>query len=166
MLTFAWLCVLAIIQLAVLPSFSLLGHVPDLVFLAVVARAILYGRQQGIIWGAVGGAILDLLSIAPFGTHILALIVVGMVTSYRGRDIVHSWAFYPLLAGGLATILFDLVVMLVLTAMRWDAGWLGVPLNITFPRLLLNALCMGPIFWLAYRNLPRGRGGEIRSLGI
>lgn len=165
-MVFLILPLLAIIQASVLSSFPILGHTFDLVLMAVVARSILYGRRDGIIWGIVGGVSLDVLSVAPFGTHALAMTLVAMVTSIRGRDLVHSWAFYPLLAGGVSTFLFDLIVMLILTAFRREVGWTGVPLAVTLPRALLNALVMAPIFWVQYQRTPRGRAGEVRSLGL
>ncbi|MCL4534322.1 MAG: rod shape-determining protein MreD [Bacteroidetes bacterium] len=157
---------LAIVQATVLASLPVLGHNVDLVLMVVVARSILYGRRDGILWGVVGGVSLDALSVVPFGTHALAMALVAMVVSVRGRDILHSWAFYPLLAGGLSTFLFDLLVMIIMTAFRREVDWLSVPLALTLPRALLNALVMAPIFWFAYQRVPRGRTGELRSLGL
>ncbi len=157
---------LAVIQVSVLSSFPIMGYTIDLVLIAVVAHSILYSRGPAVRWGLVGGICLDLLSTAPFGTHMLALSIVALFASIRGRDLLHSWAFYPLLAGGLATFLFDLVVILVLAAFRRETGWMAVPLATTLPRALVNALAMAPVFWLSYRRVPRGRTGETRSLGL
>jgi rod shape-determining protein MreD len=153
---------LAVVQAAFLPHFTLLGYTVDLVLLVVISRGILNGQRDAVIWAVAGGLGMDLLSAVPFGANTLAMIIVALVISIRGRDIQHAWAFYPLIAAAMATFLFDLVVIIVLISARRDLGLISAPLLITLPRALLNALAMGPVFFVVSKLNPRTRGIEGR----
>jgi rod shape-determining protein MreD len=155
---------LSVAQAAFLPHFTLLGHTIDIVLLVVVARAILNGQRDAIYWALAGGICMDLLSALPFGTNTLALLVVAAVISFRGREIQHAWAVYPLPAAAVATLLFDMVVIIVLIIVRRDISLISAPLFITLPRALLNALAMAPVFYVVSKLNPKSRAAEGRSV--
>jgi rod shape-determining protein MreD len=140
--------ILAATQTALLPHFTLLGNTIDLVLLVVVSRSILNGQRDGLLWGLSGGLALDLFSAAPFGANMLAMGIVAMFASIRGRDIQHAWAFYPLLAALLSTFIFDFVVLAILIVMRRDLGLLTEIFTVTVPRSLINAIAMAPVFYI------------------
>jgi rod shape-determining protein MreD len=70
-----------VLQVSVFPHWAVQGVVPDLVLLVVVAAALTYGSELGLVLGFGSGLLLDL---APPADHLagrwaLALMVVGYV---------------------------------------------------------------------------------------
>jgi rod shape-determining protein MreD len=153
---------LAAIQTALLPHFPVMGHTIDLVLLVVIARSILNRQRDGLFWAIGGGLALDLFSLAPFGANTLAMGIVAMFASIRGRDIQHAWSFYPLVAGLIGTLIFDLVVITIMMVMRRDLGLLAPALAITIPRSLINGIAMAPVFFFVSKFSPRERTAEAR----
>lgn len=66
------MAVLAIIQTAVLPHFSIAGLEPQLVFVVALAWGLLRGLEEGLVWAFIGGIFVDLFSVSPVGLSALA----------------------------------------------------------------------------------------------
>ena len=78
------LTIVALVQNAWLSSVSLWGARLDLMLLIVLCWTIVRGVNEGMIWGFVGGLIIDLLSGGPVGAYTLALLGVGSLVVLRG----------------------------------------------------------------------------------
>jgi rod shape-determining protein MreD len=81
---------LALLELSVAPIVAVAGIVPDLVFVAVVAIAAVFGLERTLPWAFVGGLMIDLLSAGPYrplGATPLTLLVVAALTAAAARVI-------------------------------------------------------------------------------
>jgi rod shape-determining protein MreD len=81
---------LALLELSVAPIVAVAGIVPDLVFVAVVAIAAIFGLERALPWAFVGGLMLDLLSAGPYrplGSTPFTLLVVAGVAAAGARVI-------------------------------------------------------------------------------
>jgi rod shape-determining protein MreD len=79
---------LALLELSVAPTLAVSGIVPDLVFVAVVPIAAVFGLEQALPWAFVGGLMLDLLSAGPYrplGATPFTLLVVAAITAGAAR---------------------------------------------------------------------------------
>ena len=73
---------LTLLELSVTPYLTVAGLRPDLVLIAVVAIAAVFGLERAIGWAFVGGVMLDLLSAGPYrplgATAITLLLIAGL----------------------------------------------------------------------------------------
>jgi len=77
---------LAILQSSLLGTFHFIDGRPDLILLAVIGWALARGRTEAMVWGLVGGCLLDMFSELPFGSSAIALILIAyLVSLYEGR---------------------------------------------------------------------------------
>lgn len=75
------LALLTVIQSSVLGWMSLLDGRPDLVLIAVVSWALTGRSTESMVWGLVGGLILDLYTGLPYGLNAITLIIIAFVIS-------------------------------------------------------------------------------------
>ena len=89
-----------------------LGVKPDLVLLGVVTIGLLAGPRQALWAALIGGLFLDLLSVLPIGTHMLALSLAALVTALRARFDDPGSIVVPLVLTPVAALLYNGAQML------------------------------------------------------
>ncbi|NLS79327.1 MAG: rod shape-determining protein MreD [Chloroflexi bacterium] len=144
--------ILVILQVVLLPHFSLHGIKPNLVLLVVVVWSLMYGAREGSIWALMCGILLDLLSGAPLGAASLALLVAGLLAGLRLWRTIHAQWFLPALVAA-ASVAHDLVLMLLLQIGGHPLIWWDDLLRVVLPGALLS----GGLAVLAYplvRRMP------------
>ncbi|MGB2894923.1 MAG: rod shape-determining protein MreD [Anaerolineales bacterium] len=135
------LILLAILQSTLLGTFQFLEGRPDLILLAVIGWGLAGGSEEAMVWGLVGGLLLDMLSGIPMGTTSVTLIIIGtLVSLYEGR-IWETNFLMPLgitLAGSLLFHFMSLgVIMFMGREIDWAYSFSRVILPSTFINLLL-----------------------------
>lgn len=137
---------LAILQSAVLPRFPVAGVHADLVMLMVVAWGLRRGNPQALVWGFVGGFLLDLFSGLPWGGQTLPLLAVAALAGLGGAGVFGQHFGVPLAAALVGTWLHYGLSLLVL-------GTLGRSLppgpfvwQVLLPASLLNTFAMVAVF--------------------
>lgn len=142
----------ALLQATLAPRLTLLGARVDLVLILVVAWATMREIDEAVLWGLLGGALVDLFSIAPFGTTILALGVVAVVVSSLNQLLRR----YPLLAvlvlAPIATVVGDLLRAVILQHLGWQIDYPSVVALVVLPDCVVNTLA-APIVYAALRLL-------------
>jgi rod shape-determining protein MreD len=130
-----------VLQGSLLTHVAVRGVVPDLVLLVVVAAALAYGSEVGLVLGFGAGLLLDL---APPADHVagrwaLALMVVGYVAgrlSASGRPRISQWWPVAVACAFVGTSVFALsglvlsdpavgtgeLLRVELVSVLWDAG--------------------------------------------
>lgn len=149
------LVVVALMQATLMPHLAVWGVFPDLPVLVVVSWSLLRGSGEGAVWGFIAGVAVDLLSGAPFGAATLALVVVGFLWGQGKAAAFRAHMALPLLATFLATVLYDLIFLLVVQVVGGSVVWLASLFRIILPSAALNALLMPPVLillrWLHLR---------------
>jgi rod shape-determining protein MreD len=107
-----------VLQSSVFSHFAVQGVVPDLVLLVVVAAALAYGSELGLVLGFGAGLLLDLAPPADHyaGRWALALLVVGYVAgrlAAPGRPRVGQWLPVAAAASFVGTSAFALTGLLL-----------------------------------------------------
>jgi rod shape-determining protein MreD len=140
--------VLGLVETAVLPHFPILGHTPQLAFLAALAWGLLYGLEEGLIWAFFAGVFTDFFSITPVGVSSLAFM--GGITAviWAKQALPTSRVLLPLALAGLATIISYLIDLLLLRLFGTitDFQIITILPNI----ILINILAILPVYWLFY----------------
>jgi rod shape-determining protein MreD len=106
--------VLAIVQATLLPALPLLGVVPALWLVAVVAWGLFRGMREGLLVAFVGGLFIDLFSTAPLGVSSLSLMLAVASVTLLQRYLPRNQTFVPALLMALATVLFWFIYLLLL----------------------------------------------------
>jgi rod shape-determining protein MreD len=141
------LAVIAILQATILPHLTMWGVFPDLPLLVVISWSLLRGVREGVVWGFIAGVAVDLLSGAPLGAATLPSIAVCFLSGLGQTTVFGAHFVLPMLAMFLATIVYDLLFLLIIRISGQDVIWLDSLLRIILPSAALNALLMPLAFW-------------------
>ena len=148
------LLLVTIVQTALVPYLSIWGIFADLPLLMVVSWSLLQGRREGLVWGFVAGAAIDILSGAPFGAATLSLSLVGFVAGLGEATVFRTHMALPLVAVFLATIVYDLLFLLIVRIMGQSVLWLDSLIRSVLPSAALNAI-LTPLIFLPLRLVHR-----------
>lgn len=147
----------ALIQSTVMPHLTLWGVKPDLMLLVVISWSLLRGTREGIVWGFIGGFCLDLFSGAPLGLSALALLLISFFSGFGEATVFRTHVILPLATVFFASLIYDLVFLLVLKMLGWPVTWLDSFVRVVLPASLLNVL-LTPLIYPAMRWLHRKTG--------
>ena len=146
---------LAILQSTLVSHFRLWGVFADLPLLVVVSWSLLRGPREGLTWGFIAGVALDLFSGAPFGAATLGLMAAGFLSGLGQSTVFRSQFFLPLLVMLLATIVYDMLFLLVVLISGDSVSWLDSLFHLVLPSAVLNVILMPVVFvitrWLKTR---------------
>ena len=102
-----------------LSRINLWGARPDLMLLVVLVWAVVRSMDEGMVWGFVGGLIIDLFSGGPLGTTALALLTVAFLTGQPWGQGIGSPVIRLLLLAFAAGLAYHLVLLAVLAWTGW-----------------------------------------------
>lgn len=135
--------ILAIVQLALFSKLSVLGAIPNIVLVLIVALGLKGRFQEAVLTATIGGIILDLASPLRFGAYTVLMLGIALLIQYVVIKIVPPPDFYlafTVFAGSI--LFFDLILSLfVLTWPRW----------ILISDLFLNGFLGLGVLWLMTR---------------
>jgi rod shape-determining protein MreD len=162
------LFVAAILQVSIFSQVHVLGGVPDVLLVALVAVALLRGSILGAAGGFYAGLLVDTATLGKLGLTSLVLTVagywIGRYGETTGRDRVHA----PFLSVAVVTMLYSFGLLLVhfVLGERAPAGPVASGL---LPAIALNLILTAPVYALVRRVLrPLERGDyatEVQLLG-
>jgi len=151
---------LALAQTVWLSRVSLWGARPDLMLLTVLAWAVIRGMDEGMVWGLIGGLIVDLFSGGPLGATALALLAAAFLTGQPWGQGIGSPIMRLLLLAFAAGLVYHLVLLAVLAWTGYGVEWGPAILRVAGPSALLNAVLapfvQRPLKWLE-RKMRRER---------
>ncbi len=143
--------VAGVLQSSVVAQTSWRLGAPDLVLLAVLAWNLVSPHNDGLVWAALGGLILDSMSQGPFGAMMLALAVVAAVASFTEGRLFSSSFVLPLVAIIVSTALYHGVYLITLLVTGTSLSIGSVFAQVYSNAIFLNLLLIFPVFWVARR---------------
>lgn len=159
-MTIPLLTSVALVQTVLLSRVNLWGARPDLMLLVVLVWAVVRGVDEGLVWGFVGGLILDLFSGGPLGATVLALLSVVLLAGQPWGQGLSSPVARLLLPALIGVIVYHLVLLFVLGWTGHAVDWAFALLRVAGPSALLNTLLapfvQQPLAWLERRTRPEG----------
>ncbi len=138
----------ALLQATLAPRLTLLGARVDLVLLLVAVWAITREPDEAVLWGLLGGALVDLFSVAPFGTTVLTLGVVAVAVSWLKQLLRRSPFLATLVLAPLATVVADLLRVLILQQLGWPIDYPAAVALVVLPGCVVNTLA-APVVYAA-----------------
>ena len=142
------LIILAILQTTVFADIHFFDGRPDIVLVAIIGWGLAGGDRQAMLWGLIGGLLLDSFSGLPLGSSAISLILIAFFVSlYAGR----VWEANLLMPLGIA-LAASLVYHFLALAWLWILGReLDLPFSLTrviLPSTILNMILMHPVYQL------------------
>jgi rod shape-determining protein MreD len=135
-----------IVQTTIMSRLEIAGGQPDLIVLVVLAWAILDKGQEGMVWGFVGGLVLDLFSTTPFGISSVALVVVTFFVSLAESQVYRESLILPVFLGGLGAAGYHAIYMILLRVLDGvPLGWSEVVVYVTLPSILFDIILIVPV---------------------
>jgi len=110
--------VTALLELSVGPYLRVATTQPHLVLVLAVVVTVALGLESGLVWGFIGGLVLDILAQRPLGSTPFALVLCVGSASALGRLIPHLRAVIPIPATFLLSLLYSMTLFLAFTALR------------------------------------------------
>ena len=146
---------MALVQTVLLSQLDLWGARPDLMLLVVLVWAVARGVDEGMVWGFIGGLIVDLLSGGPLGATTLALLTAALLAGQSWGQGIGSPVIRLLLLAFVAALIYHLILLLVLSWTGYAVDWGWTILRVAGPSALLNAsltpFIQRPLNWLERR---------------
>jgi len=158
----------AILQVSIFTQVHVLGGVPDILLVTLVAVALLRGAMIGAVGGFFAGLLVDTATLGQLGLTSLVLTVagywIGRYGETTGRDRGHA----PFISVAVITVLYAFGVLIVHFVLGERAP-AGDVVRGLLPAIVLNLILTAPVYALVRRVLrPLDRGDyatEVQLLG-
>jgi rod shape-determining protein MreD len=146
------LFVAAILQVSIFTQVHVLGGVPDLVLVTLVAVSLLRGSILGAAGGFYAGLLVDTATLGQLGLTSLVLTLAGYWIGRYGETTGRDRAHAPFTSVAVITILFSVGVLLVHFVLGERAP-AGAVFRGILPAMLLNLILTRPVYALVRRVL-------------
>ena len=164
----ALLFLAAIMQVSIFAQVHVLGGVPDVLLVMLVAVALLRGAIVGACGGFFAGLLVDTASLGRLGLTSLVLTIAGYWIGRYGETTGRDRAHAPFLSVAVVTILYSFGLLLVHFVLGERAP-AGAMLRGLVPSIVLNLIFTAPVYALVRRLLrPLDRSDlstEVQLLG-
>jgi rod shape-determining protein MreD len=137
---------LALIQSSVGPFLTITGVHPDLVLVTVIGWTLLRGSREGLLWAAIGGLGLDLLSSGPIGATTIALLITSLLAALGYGRAFGGYLVIPLALTFPLSLAYYLAHSLLLSIFHEPVAGILALTNIILPASLLNIAAMLFVF--------------------
>ncbi len=142
------------LQSTVIPVISIGGIRPDFVLVVVVSAALTEGRETGVLCGAFGGLLQDLLSAGPFGINTFSKMLLGLLVGFYERKVNQGNLLLPMVAIIAGTVGATAVSAFFLLAYGYGGGIPALLIQMiptTAYHVLLAAPVHAAMMWLKRR---------------
>ena len=164
----ALLFVAAILQVSIFSQVHVLGGVPDLLLVTLVAVALLRGAIVGAVGGFFAGLLVDTATLGKLGLTSLVLTIAGYWIGRYGETTGRDRAHAPFLSVAVVTVLYSFGLLLVHFVLGERAP-AGAIVRGLLPAIVMNLILTAPVYALVRRLLrPLDRSDyatEVQLLG-
>lgn len=142
------LLAIVLLQNSVTSHFTVDGVRPDLVLLAVVDWGLVRGLEEGMLWGLLGGALMDVSSGLPFGTSSLAYVSIAGMVSLGESALLRTHVLLPIIAAAAGTVIYYAIAVVVVASVRHQVTLDGSTLR-TFAGVAVFNAVINPVIYVA-----------------
>ena len=136
----------ALVQVSVLPSFSIFGVQPNLLIILLAAWMSVRGQREALILIPAGGLVLGLLDSEPLGLAMLALAPLILLTEIREMRLVASDLLPAVILVALATLSYEMTILLTLAVRGERLDWFTSVLDVLAPASIANVVLLLPVY--------------------
>jgi len=162
------LFVAAILEVSIFSQVHVLGGIPDVLLVTLVAVSLLRGSIFGAVGGFFGGLLVDTATLGTLGLTSLVLTIAGYWIGRYGETTGRDRAHAPFTSVAVVTVLysFGLSIVHFVLGGRRPASSIA---RCLLPAIVMNLILTAPVYALTRRLLrPRVRGDyatEVQLLG-
>lgn len=156
------LFVAAVAQVSIFSQLHVLGAVPDLLLVSLVALALLRGSLVGAVGGFFAGLVVDTASLGTLGLTSLVLTLAGYWIGRYGETTGRDRAHAPFLSVAVVTVLYQ-VGLLVVHFVLGESAPAGAVVRSLVPAIVLNLILTAPLYALARLLLRRAERDELTA---
>lgn len=103
----------AFVQATILPRVNPLSVSPDLVLVLLFLWATRHGVRESLLWIFFSGILLDVLTLDPFGTNGLSLVIIVLLAGPARHRLFHSSIVVPILLVVIVSIVHGVALSLL-----------------------------------------------------
>lgn len=140
-----------VLQTALPPSLPVIGTRPDFLLITLLIIGLLNGRRFGVGVGLAAGLLQDLFLGGMFGIYTIAKSLIGGLAGFLDGKIYKENFILPPLIIFLATLVHELLIILLSRELLFRINFLYSLQNIILPGALVNALVGTVIYFIFYR---------------
>lgn len=155
---------MALVQSVLLSRVDILGARPDLMFLVVLAWAVARSVDEGLVWGFIGGLIIDLRTGGPLGATALALVAVTFLAGQPWGRGIGSPVVRLLVLALVGGLIYHVILLIALAWTGHTVDWGFSLLRVAAPSAVLNTV-LAPFIWQPMAWLGRKLRREGLTLG-
>jgi rod shape-determining protein MreD len=156
------LFVAAVAQVSVFSQLHVLGAVPDLLLVTLVAVALLRGSVVGAVGGFFAGLLVDTATLGTLGLTSLVLTLAGYWIGRYGETTGRDRAHAPFLSVAVVTVLYQ-VGLLVVHFVLGESAPAGAVARSLVPAIVLNLVLTAPVYALVRRLLRPAQRDELTA---
>ena len=145
---FVLVAIAVVLQVSVLPAFSIFGATPNLLIVLLVAWMTVRSQQEALLLIPAAGFAQGLLDSQPLGLAMLALAPLILMTEVRELRLVESNLLPAVVLTALATLVYEGVMMLALAVTGERMDWLAGLRDALLPAAIANVLLLLPVYGL------------------
>ena len=160
LLNISVLIFLVIFQLTIAIFIPSLKIIPDFILIYVVIRAIIFGARDAMIYGAVGGLLQDVFITSFIGLFTPVKTAIAFLAALLSGRFFPENLLVPPLAVFLATIVHELVYLMLKENYLFTANYLTLIKEIIMPLAALNALITFFVYLIYFFWLRRDLSGQ------
>ncbi|MCX8029233.1 MAG: rod shape-determining protein MreD [Brevinematales bacterium] len=143
----AILIILFISILQSIPQLKVFGFFPDLLLILVIYYSFKVGTSQGIVFGAILGVFVDILSGSTIGTHTIVFSTVALMVEFFRTIFIFEMVFTLPVVSFLSTLIKYIILFLV--SIVFSAVSLGNWYLVMFIEGVINFVFAFPMAWLS-----------------
>ena len=156
------LFVAAVAQVSIFSQLHVLGAVPDLLLVTLVAVALLRGSVVGAVGGFFAGLLVDTATLGTLGLTSLVLTLAGYWIGRYGETTGRDRAHAPFLSVAVVTVLYQ-VGLLVVHFVLGESAPAGAVARSLAPAILLNLILTAPVYALVRHLLRPAQRDELTA---
>jgi rod shape-determining protein MreD len=156
------LFVAAVAQVSIFSQLHVVGAVPDLLLVSLVALALLRGSIVGAAGGFFAGLLVDTASLGTLGLTSLVLTLAGYWIGRYGETTGRDRAHAPFLSVAVVTVLYQ-VGLLVVHFVLGESAPAGAVMRGLVPSIVFNLILTGPLYALVRRLLRPAERDELTA---
>jgi cell shape-determining protein MreD len=141
---------LALVEVAFLPYFRILGLQPNLTLVVLLAWLMVRGEEEALFLIPLGALFLGLVQGGSVGLAFIAMAPVVVLYELRGVHLGEGQLFIAVAFTVVATVVYQGIYLLAFLAEGRGGDVLAAILRVLLPVALLNVALFLPVYWLMH----------------
>lgn len=151
------LILLVILQSTVISRLNLSFGSADLVMLVVIALGLQPGTKRSLLWFAIGGLLLSIISVIPLMYPLIPYLIIGLILEYVRKRVWKIPLLMMIIISFLGTLICIIFAYLIINFSQVQLPLFASIINVLLPSAALNIAIGIPVYlivrdWSSWLN--------------